>query len=197
MPGNFHGIIFVREKHSDKKVSRNSTICKRECFAPIYTTLQCLNRDYQHETTQFHQTLTIMKYDPEKHQRISIRLKEFDYSEAGYYFITIFTYRRESIFGGIQNDNVTLNPFGRIISNKWNQIPEHFENVQLDEYIIMPGNFHGIIFVREKHSDKELSKIPPYAKKNASPIYTLHYKTGIATQAHGSKADAISSKLNN
>ena len=89
--------------------------------------------------------INIMKYNPEKHHRRSIRLRDYDYSQSGAYFITICTNNRECIFGDIQDENVILNQFGQIVSNICNQIPKYFKNLQLDEYIIMPNHLHGII----------------------------------------------------
>ncbi len=63
------------------------------------------------------------KYNPDKHHRRSIRLKSYDYSQAGFYFITICTHNREDIFGKIENGNVSLNEFGNIVNECWLQPP--------------------------------------------------------------------------
>ncbi len=89
-----------------------------------------------------------MRYNPEIHQRRSIRLKEYDYSQAGAYFITICTWNKERLFGNILNRNVELSSNGDITFQYWMDIPNHFNNVGLDEFIVMPNHVHGIIMCR-------------------------------------------------
>jgi len=73
------------------------------------------------------------------------RLKEYDYSRNGYYYITMCTYNRGELFGNIKNDRVILNKYGKIVEKTWLEIPIHFPAVALDQYIIMPNHIHGII----------------------------------------------------
>ncbi len=80
-----------------------------------------------------------------KYNRFSIRLTKYDYSQPGYYFITLVTQNRDKKFGVIFNKKMQLNNAGHMIAREWNQIPERFENAVLDKYIIMPDHFHGII----------------------------------------------------
>jgi hypothetical protein len=85
----------------------------------------------------------------EKRQRKTIRLKEYDYSQPGEYFVTICAKNHECMFGSILNGSMNLNEKGRIVDGCWKGIPEHFPNVDLDEYVIMPNHFHGIVIVNE------------------------------------------------
>lgn len=85
------------------------------------------------------------KYNPELHHRRSIRLKGYDYSQSGLYFITICVQGRNCLFGKIINDEMVLNNAGKIIDDWWQKIPEKFPDIVLDEYIIMPNHFHAII----------------------------------------------------
>lgn len=80
-------------------------------------------------------------------KRKSIRLKEYDYSAIGYYYVTICTRTREELFGHIENNCMILNGIGKIVKNTWLEIPNHFSNVKLDEYIVMPNHIHGIIII--------------------------------------------------
>ena len=82
-----------------------------------------------------------MKYNPEKHHRRSIRLKGYDYSNEGGYFITICTRNRELYFD-IYPD------LKEIVENEWKNIPNRYLHVSLDEFVIMPNHIHGIIIVR-------------------------------------------------
>ncbi len=75
------------------------------------------------------------------------RLKDYDYSQDGYYFVTICTRNREEWFGEIQSGKMILNGCGEITKNLWVEIPKHFKNVGLDEFIIMPNHIHGILII--------------------------------------------------
>jgi len=80
------------------------------------------------------------------------RLEGFDYSQNGYYFVTICTHNKEKYFGEIKNDIVKLNQIGKIAFQNWVNILNHFSNILLDEYIIMPDHIHGLLVV--KNNDK-------------------------------------------
>ncbi len=88
-----------------------------------------------------------MTYDPEKHHRKSVRLREYDYSKPNAYFITICTYNKECIFGAIINGEMQLNAYGKIVENEWLKTPTIRPYVLLDKYIIMPNHIHGIIII--------------------------------------------------
>ncbi len=79
------------------------------------------------------------------------RLKKYDYSDAGWYFVTICTQNRECLFGNVINNKMVLNKFGEIIDKCWTEIPNHINNVELNEYIIMPNHVHGIIVIRNSN----------------------------------------------
>jgi REP element-mobilizing transposase RayT len=85
--------------------------------------------------------------DNNKYNRRSIRLKNYDYSSPGAYFITIVTNNRQYLFGEIVNNEMILNEYGEIANKYWYEIPKHYTNTQLDEYVIMPNHIHGIIFI--------------------------------------------------
>lgn len=86
-----------------------------------------------------------MKFDPDKHHRRSIRLKHFDYTTAGAYFVTICAHNKECLFGEIVDGSMELNEFGEIIQQVWKDLPNHYFNVDLDYFVIMPNHVHGII----------------------------------------------------
>lgn len=88
-----------------------------------------------------------MKFDPQKHHRRSIRLKDHDYSQAGAYYVTIDVQNRECLFGRILNYEMILNEAGKMIEEQWNALPERFPNVELDSHQVMPNHFHGIIVI--------------------------------------------------
>lgn len=86
-----------------------------------------------------------MTYKPAKHHRRSIRLKGYDYSQAGLYFITICAQNRACLFGSIENGVMILNEYGHIAYNEWMKTPEIRNNVELGEFVIMPNHIHGIV----------------------------------------------------
>ena len=73
----------------------------------------------------------------------------FDYSESGYYFVTICTKNRIEFFGNIKNEEMVLNDCGAVASKYWNEIPEYYKNVDIDKFIIMPNHIHGIIIIND------------------------------------------------
>lgn len=102
-----------------------------------------------------------MAYHPDVHQRRSIRLKGYDYSKGGAYFVTICTYERECLFGEVVDGEMQVNDMGKVVLRCWNDIPAHFPHVALDEYVVMPNHVHGILFMRD---------CPTVGAKNFSPL---------------------------
>jgi putative transposase len=80
-------------------------------------------------------------------RRRSIRLKGYDYSQAGGYFVTICTRNRECLFGEIVDGNIRLNDLGRGVAKCWQWLAEQYPYIQLDEWIVMPNHFHGILLI--------------------------------------------------
>ena len=99
-----------------------------------------------------------MIYNPNLHHRRSIRLKGYDYSQEGLYFVTICCQNKECLFGKIVDNEMILNNARKIANDCWQQISKHFPNVILHEYVIMPNHFHGIIQIvgagSARHDDK-------------------------------------------
>ncbi len=88
-----------------------------------------------------------MPYDPDKHHRRSIRLRGYDYTQEGVYFLTICSYQRKCVFGDVIDDHMMLNKLGSIAEECWRNIPDHFPQVELDEFVVMPNHVHGIIVI--------------------------------------------------
>ena len=89
------------------------------------------------------------KYNPNIHHRRSIRLKGYDYAQAGLYFITICCQDRVCRFGNVVNGEMVLNEFGTVAYNEWGKLPERFPNFELDAFQIMPNHMHGIILLND------------------------------------------------
>ena len=78
-------------------------------------------------------------------QRRAMRLRDYDYSQPGAYFVTICARHRKCLFGAITDGKMRLNEIGQIVVECWNHIQQHFPSVELGESVIMPNHFHGII----------------------------------------------------
>ena len=91
-----------------------------------------------------------MKYDPIKHHRRSIRLRGYDYAQAGTYFVTIVAHDRECPFGEIGDGRMALSRAGRTVQHAWLDLPNHYPHVILGEFVIMPNHVHGIIILMDQ-----------------------------------------------
>lgn len=102
-----------------------------------------------------------------KYNRQSIRLSGYDYSQSGLYFITICCRNQICHFGDILNGLMYLNDIGTIVQQCWVDIPLHYPNVELHQYVIMPNHIHGIIQIVD-----DFSKIKTdVGAKNLSPTF--------------------------
>ena len=86
-----------------------------------------------------------MHYNSNIHRRRSIRLKGYDYSQAGLYFVTIRVDNGKSLFGDIVDGKMILSAFGEIANTLWYEIKNHIHNVRLREFVVMPNHIHGIV----------------------------------------------------
>ena len=85
------------------------------------------------------------KYNPDIHHRHSIRLRGYDYSQEGLYFITICAPNRKHLFGEIVDDEMQMNEYGKTVEKCWFEIPQHYPKAVLHEHIVMPNHFHAIL----------------------------------------------------
>ena len=87
----------------------------------------------------------MMSFNPDIHHRRSVRLKDYDYSQAGAYFVTVCAWKKEYLFGEISEGKVSCSDVGEIISDVWRKLADRFASMELDEFVIMPNHIHGII----------------------------------------------------
>jgi REP element-mobilizing transposase RayT len=80
-------------------------------------------------------------------QRRSIRLKEYDYRQAGAYFVTIVTQDRSCLFGDVVNGKMQLNDAGQMVHAVWDDLPKYYPGVETDIFVVMPNHIHGVIFL--------------------------------------------------
>ena len=81
----------------------------------------------------------------DSHRRRSLRLRGYDYSWAGAYFVTVCTYNRACLFGEIVNGEMRLNGVGQVARRVWDGLPRHYRHVELDAVVVMPNHVHGIL----------------------------------------------------
>ncbi|GAB4506282.1 MAG: hypothetical protein Kow00123_04200 [Anaerolineales bacterium] len=86
--------------------------------------------------------------DPDLHHRRSIRLRGWDYRDAGAYFVTIVAHGRECVFGHIADGPMAVNECGEIVAACWHDLPRHYPHVELDAFVVMPNHVHGVIVIR-------------------------------------------------
>lgn len=95
-------------------------------------------------------------------QRKSPRLKDYDYSLVGAYFLTLCTQNRHHLFGEIVDDGMVLNAAGHMIWTCWQSLPQHITGLDLDHFVVMPNHVHGIVVLKtsETLSDQAPVSIP-------------------------------------
>jgi REP element-mobilizing transposase RayT len=86
-----------------------------------------------------------MKFNPDIHHRRSIRLKDYDYTQAGVYFVTICAWRQECIFGEVVAGEIRLSIKGKIASEQWMRLEKRFPGIDCSAFVIMPNHIHGIV----------------------------------------------------
>ncbi len=89
-------------------------------------------------------------------ERKKIRLETWDYSWNGFYFVTICIKNRYGYFGDIKNGEMHLSDVGRIAEKFWQEIPDHFSESKLGEFVIMPNHLHGIVIINRDRLVDEL-----------------------------------------
>ena len=120
-----------------------------------------------------------------KYRIESTRLANWDYGTNAPYFITICAKEMQHFFGKIENQEMNLNDTGYIVLNEWLKTPEIRPdmNITLDEFIVMPNHFHGIIFI----GDNQYNTTPAESKfgiqsKNLASIIR-GFKSSVTRQA--------------
>lgn len=114
-----------------------------------------------------------MTYNPDIHHRNTIRLQSYDYRTAGAYFVTICTFQKEPILADVIDGEARLTPQGNVVQECWNEIPQHFPNVELDMFVAMPNHLHGIIMIHDSvgatHASPDVKTTGDVGARHASP----------------------------
>ena len=114
-----------------------------------------------------------------KYRTKSAHLPFYDYSQNGYYFVTICTKNRIEYFGSVVNDQMVLSEIGQVILDHWQAFPENYSSVSLDEFIIMPNHLHGILILREQDNH---AKRRDYKETGQCPVSTNNFSINKLTR---------------
>ena len=90
-----------------------------------------------------------MVYDPDKHHRRSLRLRGYEYAQAGAYFVTLCADQRVCLFGDVVDGEMRLSEAGRIVHEEWLRTEAIRSEVELDVFQVMPNHFHGIVIITD------------------------------------------------
>ncbi len=126
-------------------------------------------------------------------KRKSIRLKEFDYSTPGAYFVTVCTEKRMNLFGTVRNGEIKLSNIGLIVKNEIENIEKHYPNIKTDKYIIMPNHLHMIIAISEPHFTAGMNPCPTI--KYDIPNVVGKFKAAVTRKVGNAFMHSESSKL--
>ncbi len=116
-----------------------------------------------------------MMYNPDQHHRRSIRLKGYDYTQPGAYFVTVCTHRWIPIFGEIIAGEMKTNPSSLVVKKEWLRAAQIRSSVQLDEFIVMPNHVHGIIMIMDgmdtaKTNGRDTARRIPTVERFGKPV---------------------------
>ena len=128
-----------------------------------------------------------MRYDLERHHRRSIRLKGYDYSQPGAYFVTICTQDRVCLFGDVIGGEMQVNALGEIVQAVWDGLSEHYPFVVLDAFVVMPNHVHGVIIITEPMVGAGLKPAPtkPVCQHHGLSEIVRAFKTFSARRING------------
>ena len=124
-----------------------------------------------------------------KHERHSLRLKGYDYSQTGAYFVTIACDQHRCLFGSIQDTQMQCNHLGKLIEQHWLSLPEHFPFIALDQYVVMPNHFHAILWLNPKHPHPNTETFGK-PTKNSLPTIIRSFKAGVTRESRTQFANA-------
>jgi REP element-mobilizing transposase RayT len=108
-------------------------------------------------------------YHPETRHRRSIRLKGYDYTSAGTYFVTLCTWQRHCLFGDVVDGEICLNSCGELVHREWLKTAAVRNNVAIDEFIVMPNHLHGILVIHDARATQRVAPTsgPPFGSIGA------------------------------
>ena len=79
------------------------------------------------------------------HQRKYMRLRGWDYSSPGCYFVTICVKNKECFLSDVVNGKIVPNEFGKIVESRWEWLRNQYRYLELDAFVTMPNHVHGLV----------------------------------------------------
>ncbi|TKJ38450.1 transposase [candidate division LCP-89 bacterium B3_LCP] len=109
--------------------------------------------------------------------RQSIRLRNRDYGKPGLYFLTICVKDRECVLGEVVEGEMHLSEFGKIVKTCWDDLPNHYPHIKLDDFVVMPNHVHGIIVLTDTEINDEINVGAGFAEGTlkGKPAPTRHH----------------------
>ncbi len=129
-----------------------------------------------------------VKFDLQKHHRRSIRLRGYDYAQAGGYFVTICTHQRTCLFGDITDGKMELNVIGRVVAEEWTRSSKVRQEIELDEWAVMPNHLHGIVMISTSNvvgaTDVGAHGRAPLLQRNSQSLgsFIAGFKSAVTTR---------------
>ena len=113
------------------------------------------------------------------YNRRSIRMRGYDYSQSGLYFVTICTQDRWRLLAEVKNDELVLTDVGMMINDCWLKMQDRFPNVYVDYYVIMPDHMHFIVrLISDENKRSRLSELVGAFKSISTNLYIQGVKAG-------------------
>lgn len=97
-----------------------------------------------------------------EHRRRSTRLRDYDYTTAGAYFLTLVTHERAALFGRVIDGEMHLSPLGYLVEREWLRSETLRHEIELGEFVVMPNHLHGVVLLRDDVSGAALSQSPSH-----------------------------------
>jgi REP element-mobilizing transposase RayT len=120
-----------------------------------------------------------VNYNPDLHHRRSIRLRDYDYAQAGAYFIALCARYRRYRFGGVDGTDMRMNDAGKMLTEVWNSLPQRFPDTDLDAFVVMPNHVHGIIWLA--NDTGATTRVAPTSSLGTVAAYTVEFVRGVGT----------------
>jgi len=125
-------------------------------------------------------------------KRKSIRLREYDYTNPGAYLLTLCSFDKLDLFGRVVDSTVELSQLGQIAEKCWLDLPLHFQNAELDSFIIMPNHFHGILVLNCRGTACRAQAFEAFSEpvSNSVPTIVRSFKSAVTRRIRELSGDS-------
>ena len=137
------------------------------------------------------------KYNPQIHHRRSIRLKGYDYTQAGAYFITLCTHQRQALFGEVVGGEMRLSPLGQVAAAGWLRLAQFFPRSLVKDWVVMPNHVHAIVILVEPEDGSSGAGKGEASALGSSGIPTRSLADASPQRPNGTQSGSINAILQN